>query len=236
MKYQWSAGTHKGRVRNNNEDSFAPETSGRSTGPVVLMVADGMGGAIGGEIASQLAVEHASVGVGSPVERVIRANEAVVERTLNEPGLAGMGTTLTLAEFGEDGTVALAHVGDTRAYLLHHQGTFEQLTSDHTVVAEQLAAGHISPADAVTHPQRSMLTRVLGISSDIEVDSITFDSAPGDRLLICSDGLTNMVEDDRIAQLLAKGSPEEAVWALIEEANRAGGHDNITVVVVDVEQ
>lgn len=236
MKYQWSAGTHKGRVRNNNEDSFAPETSGAGTGPVVLMVADGMGGAIGGEIASQLAVEHASVGAGSPVERVIRANEAVVERTLTEPGLAGMGTTLTLAELGEGGTVQLAHVGDTRAYLLHHQGTFEQLTSDHTVVAEQLAAGHISPADAVTHPQRSMLTRVLGISPEIEVDSITFDSAPGDRLLICSDGLTNMVEDERIAQLLAKGSPEEAVWTLIEEANRAGGHDNITVVVVDVEQ
>jgi serine/threonine protein phosphatase PrpC len=235
VKYQWAAGTHKGRVRNNNEDSFAPETSGRSTGPVVLMVADGMGGAIGGEIASQLAVEHASAGAGSPIERVIRANEAVVERTLSEPGLAGMGTTLTLAEFGENGVVNLAHVGDSRAYLLH-QGLLEQLTDDHTVVAEQLAAGHISPADAVTHPQRSMLTRVLGISPDVEVDSITFDSAAGDRLLICSDGLTNMVEDERVAQLLAKGSPEEAVWALIEEANRAGGHDNITVVVVDVEQ
>jgi protein phosphatase len=194
-----------------------------------------MGGAIGGEIASQLAVEHASDGVGSPVERVIRANEAVVNRTLSEPGLAGMGTTLTLAEFGDDGAVNLAHVGDSRAYLLH-QGLFEQLTDDHTVVAEQLAAGHISPADAVTHPQRSMLTRVLGISPDVEVDSITFDSTAGDRLLICSDGLTNMVEDERVAQLLAKGSPEEAVWALIEEANRAGGHDNITVVVVDVEQ
>jgi PPM family protein phosphatase len=235
VKYQWAAGTHKGRVRNNNEDSFAPETSGRSTGPVVLMVADGMGGAIGGEIASQLAVKHASTGSGSPIERVIRANEAVVKRTLSEPGLAGMGTTITLAELGEDGTVNLAHVGDSRAYLIH-QGLLEQLTDDHTVVAEQLAAGHISPADAVTHPQRSMLTRVLGISPDIEVDSITFDAAAGDRLLICSDGLTNMVEDERVAQLLAKGSPEEAVWALIEEANRAGGHDNITVVVVDVEQ
>jgi len=236
VKYQWAAGTHKGRVRNNNEDSFAPETSGRSGGPVLLMVADGMGGAIGGEIASQLAVEQAFVGVGTPVERVIRANKAVVERTLNEPGLAGMGTTLTLAEFGEDGAVKLAHVGDSRAYLLRHQGAFEQLTRDHTVVAEQLAAGHISPADAVTHPQRSMLTRVLGISPQVEVDSIAFDAAAGDRLLICSDGLTNMVEDERVAQLLAKGSPEEAVWALIEEANRAGGHDNITVVVVDVEQ
>jgi serine/threonine protein phosphatase PrpC len=235
VKYQWAAASHKGRVRNNNEDSYAPATAGRGTGPVVLMVADGMGGAIGGEIASQLAVEHASTGSGSPVERVIRANEAVVERTVSEPGLAGMGTTLTLAEFGDDGTVNLAHVGDSRAYLWH-QGLLEQLTDDHTVVAEQLAAGHISPADAVSHPQRSMLTRVLGISPEIDVDSISFDSEAGDRILICSDGLTNMVEDDRVAQLLAKGSPEEAVWALIEEANRAGGHDNITVVVVDVEQ
>ena len=235
MKYQWAAASHKGRVRNNNEDSYAPATAGRGTGPVVLMVADGMGGAIGGEIASQLAVEHASTGSGSPVERVIRANEAVVERTVSEPGLAGMGTTLTLAEFGDDGTVNLAHVGDSRAYLWH-QGLLEQLTDDHTVVAEQLAAGHISPADAVSHPQRSMLTRVLGISPEIDVDSISFDSEAGDRILICSDGLTNMVEDDRVAQLLAKGSPEEAVWALIEEATRAGGHDNITVVVVDVEQ
>lgn len=235
MKYQWAAATHRGRVRTNNEDSFAPEASGRSTGPVVLMVADGMGGAIGGEIASQLAVEHASTGPGSPTERVMRANKAVVERTLSEPGLAGMGTTLTLVEFGEDGMARLGHVGDSRAYLWH-QGAIEQITHDHTVVAEQLAAGHISPADAASHPQRSMLTRVLGISRDVEVDSTSIDTAAGDRLLICSDGLTNMVEDERLAELLSKGTPEEAVWALIEEANRAGGHDNITVVVVDVEQ
>ncbi len=235
MKYQWAAATHRGRVRNNNEDSFAPEASGRSTGPVVLMVADGMGGAIGGEIASQLAVEHASTGAGSPTERVMRANKAVVERTLSEPGLAGMGTTLTLVEFGEDGIARLGHVGDSRAYLWH-QGAIEQITHDHTVVAEQLAAGHISPADAASHPQRSMLTRVLGISPDVEVDSTPIETAAGDRLLICSDGLTNMVEDERLAELLSKGTPEEAVWALIEEANRAGGHDNITVVVVDVEQ
>jgi len=235
VKYQWAAATHRGRVRNNNEDSFAPDVSGRNPGPVVLMVADGMGGAIGGEIASQVAVEHASIGPGSPAERVMRANEAVFARTLTEPGLAGMGTTLTLVEVGEDGTARLGHVGDSRAYLWH-QGAIEQITDDHTVVAEQLAAGHISPADAVSHPQRSMLTRVLGIAPEIEVDSSSIKIAAGDRLLICSDGLTNMVADERIATLLSKGTPEEAVWALIEEANRAGGHDNITVVVVDVEQ
>jgi protein phosphatase len=146
-----------------------------------------------------------------------------------------MGTTLTLAEAGADGMIRLAHVGDSRAYLLR-QGSLQQITDDHTVVAEQLAAGHITPADAATHPQRSMLTRVLGISSEIEIDSIDVETAPGDRLLICSDGLTGMVPDQRIAELLSAGTPEEAVWALIEEANSAGGHDNVTVVVVDVEQ
>ena len=235
MKYQWAAATHPGRVRNNNEDSYAPEAAGAGNGPVLLMVADGMGGAIGGEIASQLAVEHATAGSGSPIERVTRANQAVVDRTLSDPGLAGMGTTLTLAELGPDGVIRLAHVGDSRAYLWR-EGGLKRVTDDHTVVAEQLAAGHISPTDAATHPQRSMLTRVLGISADLEIDSLSIETVAGDRLLICSDGLTNMVEDEQIADILSRGTPEEAVWALIEEANRAGGHDNVTVVVVDVEQ
>lgn len=235
MKFQWAAATHPGRVRNNNEDSYVPEASGAGDGPVLLMVADGMGGAIGGEIASQLAVEHAATGSGSPIERVMRANQAVVDRTLSDPGLAGMGTTLTLAELGPDAVIRLAHVGDSRAYLWR-EGGLKQITDDHTVVAEQLAAGHISPTDAATHPQRSMLTRVLGISTDLEVDSLSTETNAGDRLLICSDGLTNMVEDEQIADLLSRGTPEEVVWALIEEANRAGGHDNVTVVVVDVEQ
>ena len=235
MRYQWAAATHRGRVRNNNEDSFAPDSSGRSEGPVVLMVADGMGGAIGGEIASNLAVKYASAGSGTPTQRVKKANKAVVERSLSEPGLAGMGTTLTLIEFGGDGIARIGHVGDSRAYVWH-AGAIEQLTDDHTVVAEQLAAGVISPADAVSHPQRSMLTRVLGISPEVEVDSYGIQTYPGDRLLICSDGLTNMVEDERLAELLSEGTAEEVVWAMIEEANRAGGHDNITVVVVDVEE
>ena len=234
MNYQWAAATHKGRVRTNNEDSFAPEASGRGAGPTVLIVADGMGGAVGGEVASRLAVEHAFTGSGLPEDRVARANQAVVERSLSDPGLAGMGTTLTLAELGADGIIRLAHVGDSRAYLLR-QGSLQQITDDHTVVAEQLAAGHITPAEAATHPQRSMLTRVLGISNELEIDSISVETAPGDRLLMCSDGLTGMVEDQRIAELLSDGTPEEAVWDLIEEANKAGGHDNVTVVVVDVE-
>jgi protein phosphatase len=146
-----------------------------------------------------------------------------------------MGTTLTLVELGVDGVARLAHVGDSRAYLWH-AGAIEQITEDHTVVAEQLAAGRISPNDIANHPQRSMLTRVLGIASTIEVDTLEIHLEPGDRLLLCSDGLTNMVDDDTMASQLAVGAPEEVAWNLIEAANRAGGHDNITVIVVVVEE
>jgi protein phosphatase len=197
------------------------------------MVADGMGGAAGGEVASRLAVDTALITEGTPAERVTKANKVVVEASLREPGLAGMGTTLTMAELGPDDTIRLAHVGDSRAYLLR-DGNFEMVTADHTVVAEHVAAGRLSTKDALNHPQRSMLTRVLGLSAEVEVDEIEIEVKEGDRLLICSDGLTNMVPENRIAATLGKASPEEAVWTLIEQANRAGGHDNITVVVVQV--
>ncbi len=233
MNYLWAAGTHQGRLRSNNEDAYAPEASGRGPGPVTVMVADGMGGHAGGEVASRLAVDTALMVEGTPAERVTKANKVVIEAALREPGLAGMGTTLTLAELGPDDTIRLAHVGDSRAYLLRN-GDFEMVTDDHTVVAEHVAAGRLSTQDALTHPQRSMLTRVLGLSPEVEVDEIEIDVKEGDRLLICSDGLTNMVPEDRIAATLGKASPEEAVWTLIEQANRAGGHDNITVVVVQV--
>lgn len=234
MKYQWASATHRGRVRTNNEDSYAPESSGRGEGPLLVMVADGMGGAVGGEIASRTAVESAVVGRGDPSERVERANQAVFQKTMNDPGLAGMGTTLTLIEFGENGVARLAHVGDTRAYIWH-DGEINQITDDHTLIAEHLAAGRISQTDAASHPQRSVLTRVLGIGPDIDVDLLAIEMSPGDRFLVCSDGLTNMVSDELIAEILASGAPEEVAWNLVEQANRAGGHDNITVVVVDVE-
>jgi len=234
VNYQWAAATHRGRVRANNEDSYSPDASGRGPGPVLVMVADGMGGAVGGEVASKTAVENAVVGDGVPAERAERANQAVFERTMTDPGLAGMGTTLTIVEFGADGIARVAHVGDTRAYIWH-DGEIKQITDDHTLIAEHLAAGRISQNDAASHPQRSVLTRVLGIGPDLEIDSMEIKVAPDDRFLICSDGLTNMVGDELIADVLAAGTPEEVAWTLIEQANRAGGHDNITVVVVDVE-
>ena len=234
MNYQYASATHRGRVRNNNEDAHFPDTAGRSKGPLVVMVADGMGGAVGGEVASRLAVAEASQGTDRPEQRVSRANGQVFERSLSDPELAGMGTTLTLMEFAPDGVAHLAHIGDSRAYLWH-EGVMEQITDDHTVVAEQLAAGRITENDIAHHPQRSMLTRVVGISGEIEVDVVDFQLEPGDRLLICSDGLTNMVDDGVIAEQLGAGAPEEVAWNLVEAANRAGGHDNITVVVVAVE-
>ena len=235
MRYQYASATHRGRVRNNNEDAHWPETAGQGPGPFVLMVADGMGGAVAGEVASQLAVAEAQADDGRPSERLAKANAQVFERSLAEPELAGMGTTLTLVELTPDGVAHLAHVGDSRAYLWH-DGELEQITDDHTVVAEQLAAGHITEGDVPNHPQRSMLTRVLGISSAIEVDTLDLKLDPGDRLLICSDGLTNMIDDQAVASLLGVGAPEEVAWNLIEAANRAGGHDNITVIVVVVEE
>lgn len=234
MNYQYASATHRGRVRNNNEDAYWPQAAGQGPGPFVLMVADGMGGAVAGEVASQLAVEQAQLSNGLPDERLARANAEVFERSLAEPELAGMGTTLTLVELRPEGVAHLAHVGDSRAYLWH-DGALEQITDDHTVVAEQLAAGRISEGDIANHPQRSMLTRVLGISSTIEVDTLEMQLEPGDRLLICSDGLTNMIDDQAIASRLGVGAPEEVAWNLIEAANRAGGHDNITVIVVLVE-
>lgn len=233
MNYLWAAATHRGRLRNNNEDSYAPENSGRSQGPVVLIVADGMGGAVGGEVASRLAVETAMNREGTPTERVQAANEQVVAAALENPQLAGMGTTMTLIQLNPDGRGDLAHVGDSRAYLLR-DGQMQMLTSDHTVVAEHVAAGRLTQEDALTHPQRSMLTRVLGISFELDVDESELSLAPGDRLLLCSDGLTNMIGDEEIAATLSSATAEEAAWNLIEQANRAGGHDNITVMVVDV--
>lgn len=234
MNYQYAAATHRGRMRNNNEDSHWPTSSGRSKGPLVVMVADGMGGAVGGEVASTVAIETASNGPGSVVDRFDRANFGIYERSLEEPTLAGMGTTLTMLEFLSDGTANLAHVGDSRAYRWR-DGELSQLTDDHTVVAEQLAAGRITEAEIANHPQRSMLTRVLGLSPEVEVDLSGVDLEPGDRLLVCSDGLTNMIDDLAIARLVGNGTLEEVAWNLVEAANRAGGHDNITVVVVGAE-
>ena len=232
MSYLWSAATHIGRLRDGNEDAVHPEGSGRN-GTLVAAVADGMGGHVGGEVASRIAIEAATAADDGVAGRIAAANAAVVDHAAGHPRLRGMGTTLTLGVFSTRPSVEIGHVGDSRAYLLR-DGGLRRITEDHSVVAELLAGGMITEDEARFHPQRNLVTRSLGLAPSIEADVETFDLEPGDRVLLCSDGLTNMVDDDNIAGLLGEGTPDEAVWALIEAANRAGGHDNVTVVVVDV--
>lgn len=233
MRYLWASATHQGLVRRNNEDSVWPANAGESEGPAVLMVADGMGGHIAGEVASTLAVTAASTADGEPEGRVAAANRAIREEVARRPDLEGMGTTLTLVELTPEGTAMLAHVGDSRAYL-YREGSLTRLTEDHTVAAEYLALGQISAAEAEGHPQAHMLTRCLGLTPNVEPFRLDLDLMEGDRLLLASDGLTNMIEEVAIERAVGDGSPEEAAWRLVEMANAAGGQDNISVVVVDV--
>lgn len=236
MKYVWGTGTHVGRVRDGNEDSMFPPDSGSTSDRAILMVADGMGGAVAGEVASRLAVEAASEKPVSdevtPEQRVLSANDSVVQATKEDPGLAGMGTTMTLVELHPNGEADFAHVGDSRAYLLRDK-QLKLLTTDHTLVHELIELGRITPEEAENHPHRHLITRVLGLGP-IGVDTFSLDLQDGDRILLCSDGLNTMVSDFMIEQLLAAGQGvEPTAWALIEQANTAGGLDNTTVVVID---
>jgi protein phosphatase len=209
-----------------------PTSSGESNESVLIIVADGMGGHVAGEVASRLAINAAASSDLDAADRVAAGNRAIREEVAREPSLEGMGTTMTLLDIRQ-GVATIGHVGDSRAYLLR-DGEFSQLTEDHTVAAEYVALGQLSPKDAASHPQRHMLTRTLGLSRFVNVDEFDIELARGDRLLVCSDGLTEMVDDAKIADSLRSGSPDEAVWELVELANAAGGVDNITVVVVDV--
>jgi len=236
MRYVWATGSHQGRIRDRNEDSVYPETSGAGNGPIIVGVADGMGGHVAGNIASALALTVATEAPpDSEIEttqRVESANEAILERVREQQELSGMGTTMTLGRFLDDGTLELAHIGDSRCYLVH-EGELRQISTDHTVVAELVALGHLKPEDVHKHPQRHLVTRTLGLGP-IKVQSETLSLEEGDRLLFCSDGLTSMVTDDDIRRITAAGDDSEAtVWNLIEAANSAGGVDNITVAVVD---
>ncbi|MFP3915881.1 MAG: PP2C family protein-serine/threonine phosphatase [Actinomycetota bacterium] len=232
MRFQWASATHTGRVRSNNEDSVFPPTAGEGDKAPLFIVADGMGGHVAGEVASRIAVDTATDIDDTPGTRVVGANHALLLEVSENPELAGMGTTMTLLEISE-GVARVAHVGDSRAYLLR-DGDLRQLTVDHTVAAEYVAAGQLSPEEAQNHPQRNMITRALGLTQDLMVDETEEEARAGDRFLLCSDGVNSMLKDSEIAQQLEAETPEEAVWGLVEAANAAGGHDNISAVVVDV--
>lgn len=235
MKYQWASATHTGLVRSNNEDSLYPPVSGASTEPSLFIVADGMGGHVAGEVASRIAVETATDTDGAPGRRIVSANHALLLEVSENPELAGMGTTMTVLQLGDPEVARVGHVGDSRAYL-YRDDSIRQLTVDHTVAAEYVAAGQISPEEAQNHPQRNMITRALGLTQNLMVDEIEEPVQPGDRFLLCSDGVNSMLTDQEIADQLAADTVEEAAWGLVEAANAAGGNDNITVVVVDVDE
>ncbi len=236
MKYTWATATHVGHVREQNEDAVAPEIDGTSSGPVVVAVADGMGGAAAGEVASRLALEAAIAGPPADTDtarRISDGNRAVLDAVLEDPSQAGMGTTMTLGVFDVAGTLHLGHVGDSRAYLFRND-ELRRLTTDHTYVMELVARGQISIEDASTHPRRNLITRVVGME-DVAVDTDDVALEPGDRVLICSDGLTDMLDDESITEILRREtSVPGAAWALIEAANTAGGVDNTTVAIVAV--
>jgi PPM family protein phosphatase len=225
----------KGRRRRRNEDAFVRD-------PPLFAVADGMGGAQAGELASSIAAAaleeraRGRRGTEAVVDLVQEANMRVYRRALQDPSAAGMGTTVTLALVDEDeGTVAFGHVGDSRAYLVRGDD-IEQLTADHSLVAELVRSGRLTQEEAEVHPQRFVITRVLGTEEDVDVDTFTVTAAPGDLFLICSDGLSVMLRDADILRIAedSAGEPKRVANALVEEANRAGGDDNVTVVAFEI--
>jgi PPM family protein phosphatase len=226
--------THPGRKRRHNEDSYVVK-------PPMFAVADGMGGAKAGEVASGLAAEalkETGTDGRSGEERVTQliqeANRRVFRRANEDRAASGMGTTMTVA-LVEDGRVVFGHVGDSRAYLIR-EGAIEQLTDDHSLVAELVRSGRLTPEEAEAHPQRSVITRAVGTEPDVDVDTFTIDPEVGDLFLICSDGLTDMVDDETIIDAVERnrGDLDEAAKALVGAANRVGGEDNITVLLVEV--
>jgi PPM family protein phosphatase len=230
---RWGALTDVGRSRSLNEDAIVAIFP-------VFAVADGMGGHAAGEVASQLTADHlANLSAnGDPTgERLVSAiqaaNRAIFNRSLAEPLLRGMGTTVCALTI-VDNRIAIANVGDSRVYTVRG-GVLSQVSQDHSYVAELVNAGEITWTQARSHPHRNIVTRALGIEPDVAVDLWEFPAVVGERFLLCSDGLVDEVVDDQIAQILQSNpDPQAAAAELVKIANSNGGHDNISVVVVDV--
>ncbi len=222
-----------GMVRSANEDSFLLR-------PGLYAVCDGMGGARAGEVASQMAclgllsVDPPSAGTQGLREAILKANTAIIQRSTSESELLGMGTTLTAALLADD-TLLIAHVGDSRAYLLH-EGVLAQVTEDHSWVGEMIRRGDLTREQAARHPHRSVITKALGTDMVLDPDMLELTVTPGDRVLICSDGLTGMVGDETIARIMERGDDAQTTaQELVDAALQNGGEDNVTVIVVDVE-
>jgi len=236
---RWGTASHEGRLRAQNEDHA-------HAGPGLFIVADGMGGHLAGEVASEMAVTTLRTQLGDGtntlddvVAAVHDANVDIYRGSIEDPDQAGMGTTVTaiavVADPHDGEVLGVVNVGDSRGYVLRH-GRLRQVTVDHSFVQELVAEGAITRDEARTHPRRNIVTRALGIEPVVRVDSWIMPIIRGDRFLLCSDGLVDEVTDDTIAQILTEHltDPERAAQALVEAANEAGGRDNITVVIVDV--
>ncbi|HXY92206.1 MAG TPA: Stp1/IreP family PP2C-type Ser/Thr phosphatase [Acidimicrobiia bacterium] len=232
MKLVVGAATDVGRVRETNEDSYlVDETIG------LVAIADGMGGHRAGEVASATALEalRASVNAGHPLREAIEeANDAVFTKSTSSHEFTGMGTTLTVGTLAAGGTLLVGHVGDSRAYLLR-DSELRRLTNDHSRVQELVDDGRLTADEAAVHPMRNIVTRAVGVDPSVDVDVYPVELKVGDRVLFCSDGLTDMLHDDAIAsELRREGDPARAAQQLVDAANVAGGVDNITVLVVGV--
>ena len=237
-----AAKTDVGLIRSGNEDNYLmiPERG-------VFVVADGMGGHAAGEVASEMAVQLISRDLGSfkglsvdeaasrMTTAVKGANNAIFERTISEHDKRGMGTTATCMVLHASNRYMIGQVGDSRAYMLRDK--FHQLTKDHSYVQEQVDLGYLTPEQARTHPYANVITRCVGASADVMPDIFSGTVKPGDIFLLASDGLTGMVEDDALEGILrSPGNPEKWVDKMVAEANRRGGLDNITCIIVHVDE
>ena len=233
--------THVGLVRENNEDALLVRP------PHLFAVADGMGGYAAGEVASSSTIEalkNAIDGIEEQQEEDIgamilnafnKANTQVHQMSLENSNYNGMGTTLTAVYLSGNGVGYCCHVGDSRLYICH-QGKLKQLTKDHTYVASLLADGKITEDEAAVHPQRHMLLQAVGVEDKIKADLLQFEVEETDRLLLCSDGLTDMLRDEEIAELIVLEDVNEAAEQLLEKALDNGGRDNVSLILVDLGQ
>lgn len=234
--------TDKGRTRNTNQDYVFCEENAVGSFPNLFIVADGMGGHNAGDTASRMCVEEVVsqieqstkvTPIGTFEQAVAAANEKVFQASLSDKALNGMGTTIVATVvFGD--TAYIVNVGDSRLYV--YKDTFRQVTIDHSLVEEMVQSGKLNKEDMRTHPNKNIITRALGTNSDVKADCFEIEVDEGDVLLLCSDGLSNMLEDEKIERIIRSNREDmsEAGRQLVQEANEAGGKDNISVVLIQV--
>jgi len=233
--------TDIGRRRSSNQDFIYASEQPVGNLPNLMIVADGMGGHNAGDLASRYTVESIiefleKAKGDRPIallsEAIHYANDCVIEKAATDKALEGMGTTVVAAAV-KDGCLYVANVGDSRLYLIDQE--ISQITRDHSLVEEMVRMGEIQRKDARTHPDKNVITRAIGVKAPVRVDFFDVKLEEGDRILLCSDGLTNMVEDAEILEIVRKyHSPKEAACHLVNEANKNGGKDNISVVLAEV--